>query len=339
MASCCWSRGAPDDLIVEEFWGKEHNGWIDFTQSLDIEKVFSGVPVALQGAEGVQVWRVLNEAVKHFAAKYRLVHHKFHFDSLAFLRSYYLTRTGGQVPFIILVVPDYYMKYVTPKFKDKFGLTGALDFGGNINLEIPKQIQDGLPYFIQWRTWRDTTPGLGVPDEFLPGGSISDDDIDIQLAYIWSDRLERAGGTYSLRSHFISQFGGLCLVEFDVDIPRKSPDFSGLVVPVLFLSREDFLNPLRQPFDSVNALRLAGPAPGFTDVSWLHAMNRFYPLSTDQEVRVLINRNEVAWSRKEYEDPFAVSNMHSLLDYIPIQQWSAPDGVQEVPIGSTIPPR
>ena len=157
MAACCWSRGAPNDVILPEFWGKEHNGWIDFTQSLDVERVFSGVPVALHGAEGVQVWRVLNEAVKHFAAKYRLVHHKYQVDTLAYLRTYYVNRTGGQVPFIVLVVPDYYIKYVTPTWKDKFGLTGALDFGGDINLEVPKQIQDGLPYFLQWRVWRDMT--------------------------------------------------------------------------------------------------------------------------------------------------------------------------------------
>lgn len=330
--ACCWRPGFNSNIVDPESWSNTSGGWFDLTDNLQPFVIFSGIPDWLTGEQGLLAWRIYADAMARFTTSYAAYHHHGEIDAPNYLRTFAGEKFGGTAPVAVFVVPDYYLNFVQLQYRNKFVWSSALDYTGDVNTDIPQQLMSH-PFFTEWRRWRDQEPGRGVPPQHLPDGSISDDDIDINLSYVYFEDLRLAGGYYFHISTFLTTYGGRLVTAMNGEVPRIDPDLSGFVTPVVIVSRSQWLADIGVSGQGIDKT-IAGyafsatPGPNIDDMTILDGFNRIYPNDEDPQVRMYLNRERVEWTLSDFEDEQSTNRLQGMLDYSPVQEYSAPSEFQ-----------
>lgn len=248
MANCCWS---PDFGAIAnkpyQYWLEDTGGWIDLWGSSggDMDYIFSGSPIWGNVDEyALAAYMHLSQAMSQFLSGMKYVSRYGHRGVPELPRAYrtdYFERKGGVFPVAFFFVPDYYMKYVTPTYDGAFSVSSAIDFGKvgvTVSQAVINQLRDHQ-YFQSWRTWRDSTPGTGVPSSDLPSSySYSRDDIGIYVQYVHFDDIYYHGGSYTIKSQWLSEHAGLLEIVVRADYDRQANElFTGVPIPIIFLTK------------------------------------------------------------------------------------------------------
>ena len=144
--------------------------------------------------------------------------------------------------------------------------------------------------------------------------------------------MDYAGASIAHNTVLISSFGAGIHSVFAVKIPRRATDLSGVVTPVITVDYTTWLagqaSDRNQDLISDYA-HSAGPAPTVTDNSVIEALNRIYPLVTENnEISLLVNDKLVDWTVDDWEDRLSVQNLIDLMRMMPVQEWAAPNDMQ-----------
>lgn len=324
--ACCWDGTFKGSTGDTKTWVQDHSGWRSFLESFDLQEYLSGFPrfPSVDGSTDMTlVFRSFADAWGSF------VNHSFdaqcdgEFSTVAYSRSRVIEDFGGLVPVLFFIVPDYYINYPALLYKDKFQFTTALNYTGDVNVSIPEQVKMGDPFFLEWRTWRDTTPGQGVPNDELPP-SISEDDIDIVLEFVRLPNVQLAGGRVSLLNFLLDNGGGRCVSEFRLSKPPRDPDLAGLATPKIYLERTEYLAARTTgDFNFSSAAVTAGPAPEVNDDSILAGFNRLYPNNNEELIQVSVNGEDLNISELDRDELRDV--IFSRMRFIPPQLYANPN--------------
>lgn len=272
MASCCWSAdwqflhgGSP-----LRFWARDTQGWVDMWQEGDTDKIFSGAPQWVkQSADGVVAWNEINTAVAQHIGYIHRPGNYSHFGESQIPRCFRTIewkRQGGAIPVAFFNVPGYYLDHVTPGHENRFSPSSALNFNRGAGGDLHRQLRNH-GYIEGWENWKNITPGNGVPRSERPP-SFSDEQIQIAVKWIWFDDITFPGGSWHTTTHWISNHGGLLRTDIRVDWRRKSPDFSGFSVPIVFLKQGKYVIEAARTKVYVGPLEVIGDVRQTTNVQF-----------------------------------------------------------------------
>jgi len=347
MASCCWFddfQGTVSEVI--DSWENGTDAWQNLNLSGDVpphSAFFSGLPDFLRGNIGQLAWRIYSDALSQYSTVFHRFHHTGRNDVFAYGRSSVTTRSGGLHPIAVLVAPDGYVRWHTPTWRNKFhylSIPRSSVYGNNIDTDFPAEVKQ-QQYYVEFIAARNVGfpnwPQNGPPPK--PPG-VSELDVDINLGWVNFNNLDYAGFSTAHTTALITRFGGGLHSVFSAKVPRVKiedglPE-SVVVVPAVVVDYTTWIagtaNQSKQDVITEYA-HTAQPGPTVNqDTSIIDGLNRIYPLSVDDaEVSLVLNDILVDWEASEWQDVLAVQNLIDLLEVIPVQDWSSPNGFQGGP--------
>lgn len=315
--ACCWSHS---DIPYGDV-----TSWSDSTEWIHpiasgSEVFWSGRPDFLAGEVGDLAWRVYADALSQWVQSYASFSHFGTVDAFTHARTFVQSLRGGLHPVVVLAVPDLFINsYAGGAWRNKFHWSTALDFTGDLNTEIPRQIK-AMAFYQNFVLARNEGR-YGLTSEL---------DIDINFSWVYFSGLEYAGGSVRHNSVFLTEHRSMAHFQLSGKRPRRRTDLSGVVVPVITVGFSRWVQALQTgTVDSViTEMVLSGPAPApeVPDDSIIAGLNRIYPQSEgDNVVGLKIFEDVVDWDVSDWQDLHAVQELIDLCYTRPVQTWAPPD--------------
>jgi hypothetical protein len=347
QGGCCWEPGFKETIVEpSKSWVLDQDWTYVYLQSsrdyTELDVLFSSIPPFI-GGEGIAMYRTVSDELQKnvYSRHFSVGHHGQSDVPYVFTTDQY-NRSGGMAPVVVYSVPDYYMKHYTPTWENKFEFQSAIDFSKALyDPQGPVAENAALdPDFLT--THLKATPYYGdfeqarsqgfpkVPQDELPAGSPSDDDIDINLRLVHFSQLFMAGMVFVVHSTWLTRYASRLDLQLWIDYPRRKPSLEGLSYPIVFVQRSKYLANLQLVGDPVaKMVRTAGPAPGSSDPTIQAGFNRLYPLLDDPRISVFVNGNEFEAENNEWDDQDVSQRFARFLSWELVQDWSPPSSLQE----------